>query len=344
MTAKAKRWMPEGIEPPAGATAGLIEVVTTARVVIQTSADQLATGSSADPPNLMKLLSDKKLVDTQNKSVMVDSYSSRLDEVRAIKSDIKKQDEGIDMSSYGVFDVSSQTFTSIKDEAKGLANVLAAAPALREKQEYLTASQEAPLITAALNASESVRKKVEGANKQVDDHKKEIEKATSTYASKPGYVPSYSGRSGGGRRGSSYGPYRAPSASDYAKYTGTTTVNQAIEGALDALGITDPVARENWRKGYLVLIERESSNNPNAINLEDSNADAGHPSEGLAQCIPSTFRENHVPGTSNFIRDPVANVAASMNYVMRTYGVSRDGSNLAAEVPQANPAVAGHGY
>jgi hypothetical protein len=40
----------------------------------------------------------------------------------------------------------------------------------------------------------------------------------------------------------------------------------------------------------------------------------------------------------------VANIAASMNYVMGRYGVSPDGSNLAARVAQANPNAAPRGY
>ena len=52
----------------------------------------------------------------------------------------------------------------------------------------------------------------------------------------------------------------------------------------------------------------------------------------------------HQPGTSTSIYEPVANIAASMNYVMDRYGVSPDGSNLAARVAQANPNAAGGGY
>ncbi|WP_280313967.1 transglycosylase SLT domain-containing protein [Nocardia wallacei] len=121
-------------------------------------------------------------------------------------------------------------------------------------------------------------------------------------------------------------------------------VRAHIKEALKALGITDPVAIQNWTEGYMTLIKRESGFNAGAKNLHDSNAAAGHPSQGLTQTIPSTFEAYHVAGTSNVITDPTANIAASMNYVMHRYDVSRDGSNLAANVQQANPNASPKGY
>jgi len=67
-------------------------------------------------------------------------------------------------------------------------------------------------------------------------------------------------------------------------------------------------------------IMRESSGNPNAINLWDSNAAAGHPSIGLLQVIQPTFNAYHVPGTSWNIYDPVANITAACNYAYHVYG------------------------
>ncbi|SEF89880.1 LysM domain-containing protein [Actinacidiphila yanglinensis] len=67
-------------------------------------------------------------------------------------------------------------------------------------------------------------------------------------------------------------------------------------------------------------IMRESSGNPNAINLWDSNAAAGHPSIGLLQVIQPTFDAYHVAGTSTNIYDPVANITAACNYAYHVYG------------------------
>jgi hypothetical protein len=67
-------------------------------------------------------------------------------------------------------------------------------------------------------------------------------------------------------------------------------------------------------------IIRESSGNPNAINLWDSNAAAGIPSKGLLQVINPTFQAYHVNGTSWNIYDPVANITAACNYAYHVYG------------------------
>ncbi|MFD4370343.1 transglycosylase SLT domain-containing protein [Streptomyces sp. NPDC058486] len=67
-------------------------------------------------------------------------------------------------------------------------------------------------------------------------------------------------------------------------------------------------------------IMRESSGNPRAINLWDSNAVKGTPSKGLLQVIDPTFAAYHVPGTSLDPYDPVANITAASNYAADRYG------------------------
>jgi SLT domain-containing protein len=86
----------------------------------------------------------------------------------------------------------------------------------------------------------------------------------------------------------------------------------------------------------LYQMQTESGGNPNAINLTDSNAQAGDPSKGLMQVIGSTFAAFHWPGTSSNIYDPLANIAAALNYASHTYG-----PNLAN---QYGGIGSGHGY
>ena len=75
----------------------------------------------------------------------------------------------------------------------------------------------------------------------------------------------------------------------------------------------------------LLQIRTESSGNPNAINLQDSNARRGTPSKGLLQTIDPTFVSN-LSGTpfANLISrgpfDPWANMIASILYGNRRYG------------------------
>ncbi|AQA07065.1 hypothetical protein BVC93_31745 (plasmid) [Mycobacterium sp. MS1601] len=114
--------------------------------------------------------------------------------------------------------------------------------------------------------------------------------------------------------------------------------------ALAANGITDPRAVANWLPGLMTMGERESGNNPRAVNGWDSNAAKGTPSMGWMQTIRPTFESHWRPGTSRDILDPVSNAAAAIHYMMSRYSVSADGSDLMQKVQQANPYASPKGY
>ncbi|GAA2740356.1 hypothetical protein [Kitasatospora cinereorecta] len=138
--------------------------------------------------------------------------------------------------------------------------------------------------------------------------------------------------------------------------SGPDACRDYIAKALDAMGITDPKAREAWTRGMLTIAERESSYNspdwqvnkgPGDVNVNGPIQSDGAPlncSRGGWQTTPETFAANHVKGTSTDIYDPVANCAASMEYVMKRYHVSPDGHDLAAKVQQADPGRKAHWY
>lgn len=89
-----------------------------------------------------------------------------------------------------------------------------------------------------------------------------------------------------------------------------------VDNVLRMLGL--PLTADN---GVLSLISSESSGNPNAINLTDSNAQAGHPSQGLMQTIPSTFTQWAGQYASRGITDAFANVYAGVRYAVANYGI-----------------------
>ncbi|MDI3313213.1 MAG: transglycosylase SLT domain-containing protein [Mycobacterium sp.] len=138
----------------------------------------------------------------------------------------------------------------------------------------------------------------------------------------------------------------------YQKSSVPGSVSKHIAVALDRLGILDPRARRNWLRGYETLIARESGGRPFAVGSAPATTPGpiqydGHGvgyARGLTQTIPATFARYHQPGTSTNIYDPVANICASINYVMHRYGVSRDGENLVALVQQADPRRPPKGY
>lgn len=78
-------------------------------------------------------------------------------------------------------------------------------------------------------------------------------------------------------------------------------------------------APASWLPDLAVIAMHESGGNPLAVNRTDSNALAGHPSEGLMQTIGSTFLAHAVPGHGD-IFNPVDNAAASIGYIRGRYG------------------------
>lgn len=76
----------------------------------------------------------------------------------------------------------------------------------------------------------------------------------------------------------------------------------------------------SWADTVRRRMNQESGGNPNAINNWDSNAKAGHPSQGLMQTIPGTFAAYAGPYRSRGITDPLANIYAGCNYAIHRYG------------------------
>lgn len=90
-----------------------------------------------------------------------------------------------------------------------------------------------------------------------------------------------------------------------------------IQEALKLAGLPDTPENE---AAINLIVQKESGWNPNAINLTDSNATAGHPSQGLMQTIPSTFKAYALPGYDSNINDPLSNLVAGIRYAEATYG------------------------
>ncbi|MFF4021090.1 transglycosylase SLT domain-containing protein [Streptomyces sp. NPDC001843] len=101
----------------------------------------------------------------------------------------------------------------------------------------------------------------------------------------------------------------------------TVTYPNNLDGWIrDSLAVMARHGIPGTYNGIYRNVMRESSGNPLAINLWDSNAAAGTPSKGLLQVIAPTFNAYHVSGTSWDIYDPIANITAACNYAAHRYG------------------------
>lgn len=127
------------------------------------------------------------------------------------------------------------------------------------------------------------------------------------------------------------------------QWTGT------FAGVLNSLGMP-----QSWLPLGLEQMQTESGGNPQAINLSDSNAAAGHPSKGLMQVIDPTFAQEYPKfsskGYPDDVYDPRSNIAAGLEWVIQAYGspvgtwgqghgyaaggpVSGDGSSIGDMIP-----------
>jgi hypothetical protein len=91
-----------------------------------------------------------------------------------------------------------------------------------------------------------------------------------------------------------------------------TLIDQALQLA------NQPVNSAN-EAAVNTIVSHESSWKANAINKTDSNAAAGHPSQGLMQTIPSTFATYAISGYNSNIDDPLSNLIAGIRYAVHTY-------------------------
>lgn len=150
--------------------------------------------------------------------------------------------------------------------------------------------------------------------------------------------------------------------------SGEDAVRAAAQQACRILGIPE----RDWVPGMVTIASRETaSNSPNwQVNTTDSNAKNvselfgggiapdGHPgqcSRGAVQCIPQTFARYHAAGTSLDIYNLVASIAAGIQYIIGSYGIRRDGSDLLTKpvkggsdngfgIQQADPSRRPRGY
>lgn len=113
-------------------------------------------------------------------------------------------------------------------------------------------------------------------------------------------------------------------------YVSSKGVEQWRSLATKALQLTGQYSAANLNR-LLYQMNTESSGNPNAINLWDSNAKRGTPSKGLMQVIDPTFRAYAMAPYNKNIWDPLSNMIASIRYAVSRYG-------------SLSRAYQGHGY
>ncbi|MFD0364809.1 CHAP domain-containing protein [Nocardia sp. GCM10030253] len=156
----------------------------------------LATGKRSERPDLIDRLRKADLLDdTQNDSVMVDDYHTKVDKVQTIKSQLRDQNEKVDSSSYATFETSNHTFDAIEKEVGALNEIIDAA--LPGEDHKITFATEMSLVTAAFDTLGKVEEKVAEADKQIQEFADRIRRST---PAGPNFSPYASSSSGGPTR------------------------------------------------------------------------------------------------------------------------------------------------
>lgn len=107
-------------------------------------------------------------------------------------------------------------------------------------------------------------------------------------------------------------------------------VQKWISEAVEVMTAHGTPASALNRADIALIIQHESGGDPRAVNTTDSNAAAGHPSQGLMQTIPGTFRAHCLPGYCSDITDPVSNIIAGVRYALARYGALGNVPGVAA--------------
>ena len=99
-------------------------------------------------------------------------------------------------------------------------------------------------------------------------------------------------------------------------------VQQALNQYGPTLGITN---RKAWEDALVRQIQTESGGNPFADNPQDSNGKGGKQHvTGLLQFLPETFNSHNISGGG--YKDPNAQIAAALDYVVKRYGMDANGA------------------
>jgi Transglycosylase SLT domain len=136
---------------------------------------------------------------------------------------------------------------------------------------------------------------------------------------------------GGGARGhfnSKAAEGVIPGSTDFHNYEPSGVRKDFIDEALKLAGLPLTPANEQMVN---CIVEHESGWNPNSINLTDSNAAKGCPSQGLMQTIPETFQRYALEGYNSNIDDPLSNLVAGIRYAVARYP-SHDENNAFVNV------------
>ncbi|MFG1796467.1 hypothetical protein [Nocardia sp. NPDC049149] len=344
---------------PVGASNGFCHVVAMGEEAFRSADKLMVPGTPTPAPDPWQLLQNLGLTSPDH-AVTVDTYNSHIGDIDATKKTMHQQNNRTGTATADTAGIAANAMTGIRNIVHDLNSALTAADGIPTTVGPLSMAKTASALSAGIlpaqagsmsgtgqfdrakerallarifDALDASYQLVRGAQEQIQEAAARLGKVPNPGALTPEQVD--------------YG-----NAGTWAH--GEEACRQFVNQALDKLGITDPVARDNWMRGMLTIASRESQyNSPKyQVNTWDTNAIGpkrpdgapGRSSRGPWQTIPEVFAAHHQIGTSTNIYDPVANAAAAIKYLQNDRHVSPDASDFTKLVQQADPNRGPRGY
>lgn len=256
-------------------------------------------------------------------SDLADKYELLDQQVAAYIEDWNTLDNQIaELAALAADDANGVTgyFEDLRDAVVEITDSVPDNPTTRQQFDAVVAIDNA--IGATVRKVQSAHNELENKSLQVPQDRSGGTTASPRSSGSP-MSPLMGGRSSGG--GDSGSDDNSGSGGEITGTSGRPTkmptgdLAQWIDQAIEILQQNGYDVTDSDAAIIATMIEKESSGNPNAINLWDSNAEAGTPSKGLMQTIDPTFNAHALPGHTD-IWNPVDNICAGTAYAIERYG------------------------
>ncbi|MGW6334763.1 transglycosylase SLT domain-containing protein [Nocardia rhamnosiphila] len=217
-------------------------------------------------------------------------------------------------------------FEDLRDAVVEITDSVPDNPTSRQQFDAVVAIDNA--IGATVRKMQSAHNELENKSLQVPQDRSGSTGASPSSAGSPASPLMGGGSSGGGGSGGGGDSGSDDDSGSGGEITGTSgrptkmptgDLAQWIDQAIEILQQNGYDVTDSDAAIIATMIEKESSGDPNAINLWDSNAEAGTPSKGLMQTIDPTFNAHALPGHTD-IWNPVDNICAGTAYAIERYG------------------------
>ncbi|WP_280420293.1 CHAP domain-containing protein [Nocardia carnea] len=171
------------LDPPNGARPMAVAVIEAVEEGIQAQVLTLATGDADYDVDLVGWLTTQGLLSAEGldadvgESVMIDQHSATREKIETKTGSLQDQHKSVNNSAFAAFSVTNGTFQQIKTKVGTLQEKLSQYPGPGEGEPYMPIDSEYAAVGAALNTLDEVIDLVDTAQRDMESHAENIERA-----------------------------------------------------------------------------------------------------------------------------------------------------------------------